>query len=303
MTIIDGIKFKLKPFYNQPHLWRYSNFNLIDGFFNRVQLTFHFKTFEFELREINYIFDNVGELISILDGIINSNLNFKFIKIDINDNSFIIEIKNLAYPYSDEIFKHIEWKIPYEFKYLNDLDYITIETNGNVYIRDFPSTGISNEYFYKHSFLHYDGVSFTCPIKSWLEFKNFMSKKLELESHQTIDEQKLSIQDEEFTVIGKSGCYMIQLAADIGTKKVKIGKSQDLQKRLNSIEYRNARWIRVANMKRKDECEKELIRAFNLKFENVRNADDGGFGREYFIGNMNEMIKEFERICDSYSIY
>ena len=96
------------------------------------------------------------------------------------------------------------------------------------------------------------------------------------------------------------GCYLIQLNCDKDTNKYKIGKSSNLLTRLKSTEYRNA-YIYIA-MFVQDEglCEQEIIRTFTDKFELVAEDEDGNFGKETFRGNIYEMIKLFQEVCNKY---
>ena len=47
-------------------------------------------------------------------------------------------------------------------------------------------------------------------------------------------------------------------------------------------------------------CEQEIIRVFTDKFELVAEDEDGNFGKETFRGNIYEMIKLFQEVCNKY---
>jgi hypothetical protein len=87
--------------------------------------------------------------------------------------------------------------------------------------------------------------------------------------------------------------YLIQDYNDLGTNIYKIGKtSQDYSSRLKGYP-KGTRTFRIIEV---DNCEKreiELIKIFNEKFTLYR-------GREYFTGNITEMINVFTDFCDKF---
>ena len=130
-----------------------------------------------------------------------------------------------------------------------------------------------------------DGQRCRCPLSKWNEYRKFMG---------------CSVVGEE-SMIGTSyphqGLYLLQLNCDHGTNKYKLGKAQDLLRRLKSTEYRNAFIICTSMSKDIDKCERELINEFNKRFVNVKNSDAGGFGAEMFMGNIYDMIDLFWSVC------
>lgn len=113
-------------------------------------------------------------------------------------------------------------------------------------------------------------------------------------------EHLLSIQANETNKRhGHQGCYLLQLAADKCTDCYKIGRSTNLLKRLNSVEYRNACIYCVMYVCDEVECERKLLKVFNEKFPIV-NINDETYGREKFQGNIHDIMKEFMSICWEY---
>lgn len=98
---------------------------------------------------------------------------------------------------------------------------------------------------------------------------------------------------------GHQGCYLLQLAADKCTDCYKIGRSANLLKRLNSVEYRNAYIYCAMHVRDEVECERKLLKVFNEKFPIVNN-DDKTYGREKFQGNIHDIMREFMAICWEY---
>ena len=97
------------------------------------------------------------------------------------------------------------------------------------------------------------------------------------------------------------GCYLLQLNADQGTNKYKVGQSKNVLKRLKSVEYRNAVIYESIEVLRYQPCEHEILKVFRERFEWVRNDITGGYGLEYFRGDINEMRKTFKEICMKYN--
>lgn len=118
----------------------------------------------------------------------------------------------------------------------------------------------------------------------WNEFKAFMAqdvKSSEIKSNH-------------------QGCYLLQRNCDEGSNKYKIGKSGNLLDRLKSAEYRNAFIYLAQFVQDEDACEREIIREFSSKFEVIKNDSTGSFGSETFAGDIKEMIKLFQEICDRF---
>lgn len=113
-------------------------------------------------------------------------------------------------------------------------------------------------------------------------------------------ERLLSVQANETNKQhGHQGCYLLQLAADKCTDCYKIGRSANLLKRLNSVEYRNACIYCAIHVRDEVACERKLLKVFNEKFPIVNN-DDETYGREKFQGNIHDIMKEFMSICWEY---
>ena len=125
-------------------------------------------------------------------------------------------------------------------------------------------------------------------INRYDEFKRFMSS---LKTKHT---------DPSTLTSAHQGCYLIQLNCDEGTNKYKLGKSENLLKRLKSAEYKNAFIYMVCYVSDIDECENELIREFTSHFTQVLSDDRGNYGREMFSGAINEMMDLFYEICSKF---
>ena len=104
----------------------------------------------------------------------------------------------------------------------------------------------------------------------------------------------------------RGGCYLIQLAHECSIRSniFKIGCTGNFHNRTfkPSPEYRNCRIIRTCGMSTSKSklCEDEIIMVFNRLFTNVEQAKDinsTAFGTEYFEGDENDIIDEFDRIC------
>lgn len=133
-----------------------------------------------------------------------------------------------------------------------------------------------------------EGQNCKCNINDWKIFKEFMGSSEEV--------------DEEIDIDGypHGGLYMLQLNCDKGTTKYKIGKAQNLLRRLKSTEYRNAFIMCVSTSKDINKCERELIQEFNKKFINIKTDSTGGFGSEMFSGNVYDMMDLFWQICSKW---
>ena len=96
-------------------------------------------------------------------------------------------------------------------------------------------------------------------------------------------------------------CYLLQIYADNGTDKYKIGRTNNIKSRLRSAEYRNAIVHETIQLNDSRKCESEIIREFKKEFVQVTKDDKGGYGKEYFRGELDEMLKKFKEICSKYS--
>lgn len=108
------------------------------------------------------------------------------------------------------------------------------------------------------------------------------------------------IKDKNNVKSNHQGCYLLQLNCDEGSNKYKIGKAKNLLERLKSTEYKNAFIYSTQFVQDEDACEREIIREFTSKFELVRHDTTGGFGSEMFAGDIKEMVRLFQEICNSY---
>lgn len=124
-------------------------------------------------------------------------------------------------------------------------------------------------------------------ISRYEEFKRFMKTLKETVDTTEYEDREMSHQ----------ACYLLQLFADRGTNKYKIGKSKNILTRLRSPEYRNAFIYLVCYVNDESACERELIESFQEKYAQVREDTEGGFGSETFSGNVNEMMDLFYSIC------
>ena len=95
-------------------------------------------------------------------------------------------------------------------------------------------------------------------------------------------------------------CYFLQICADNGTDKYKIGRTNNIKSRLRSAEYRNATVHETIQLNDSRKCESEIIREFKKEFVQVTKDDKGGYGKEYFRGDLDEMLKKFREICSKY---
>lgn len=108
------------------------------------------------------------------------------------------------------------------------------------------------------------------------------------------------IKDRSKVKSNHQGCYLLQLNCDEGSNKYKIGKAKNLLERLKSTEYKNAFIYSTQFVQDEDLCEREIIREFTSKFELIRYDTTGGFGSEMFAGDIKEMVKLFQEICNRY---
>lgn len=87
--------------------------------------------------------------------------------------------------------------------------------------------------------------------------------------------------------------YLIQDYNDLGTNIYKIGKTtQDYSSRLKGYP-KGTRTFRIIEVDNCEKRESELIKIFNDKFTLYR-------GREYFTGNITDMINVFTNFCDKF---
>ena len=99
---------------------------------------------------------------------------------------------------------------------------------------------------------------------------------------------------------GHQACYLLQMYADRGTEKFKIGRASNLLKRLGSAEYKNAFIILTCYVQNEVDCEKELISSFAKTFTRVKEDSEGSYGNEVFRGSLNQMMDLFWEICKKY---
>lgn len=144
---------------------------------------------------------------------------------------------------------------------------------------------------------------------SFSKFKNFLVdyyKKKKSESVDISDEvNAVNIVQIQHTIkIHHCGCYLIQLQQDIiaNNNVYKVGRSNDLLKRLNSTEYKKARIISVRGLEDSINCEKEIIQTFDSLFKPIKRSIIGSTGNEYFEGDIKMMRAIFEVICNKYEL-
>jgi len=85
--------------------------------------------------------------------------------------------------------------------------------------------------------------------------------------------------------------YLIQDINDIGTNIYKIGKTNQLPDQRFKGYEKGSYPFRISKVDNCNYREKELINIFKEKYELAR-------GREYFRGDLNKMIEDFNILCD-----
>ena len=95
-------------------------------------------------------------------------------------------------------------------------------------------------------------------------------------------------------------CYLLQVYADNGTDKYKIGRTKNIKARLRAAEYRNAIVHETIQLNDSIKCESEIIREFKKEFIQVTKDDKGGYGKEYFRGELDQIRIKFKEICSKY---
>ena len=95
-------------------------------------------------------------------------------------------------------------------------------------------------------------------------------------------------------------CYLLQIYADNGTDKYKIGRTKNIKARLKAAEYRNAIVHETIQLNNSMKCESEIIREFKKEFIQVTKDDKGGYGKEYFRGELDQIRIKFKEICSKY---
>lgn len=95
-------------------------------------------------------------------------------------------------------------------------------------------------------------------------------------------------------------CYLLQVYADNGTDKYKIGRTKNIKARLRAAEYRNAIVHETIQLNDSIKCESEIIREFKKEFIQVTKDDKGGYGKEYFRGELEQIRIKFKEICSKY---
>jgi hypothetical protein len=85
--------------------------------------------------------------------------------------------------------------------------------------------------------------------------------------------------------------YLIQDNRDIGSNVYKIGKTTQLPSDRFKGYAKGTYPIRISQVDNCHQREYELIDLFKKRYELYR-------GREYFEGNLNDMIKEFNNLCN-----
>ena len=95
-------------------------------------------------------------------------------------------------------------------------------------------------------------------------------------------------------------CYLLQIYADNGTDKYKIGRTKNIKARLKAAEYRNAIVHETIQLNNSMKCESEIIREFKKEFIQVIKDDKGGYGKEYFRGELDQIRVKFKEICSKY---
>lgn len=100
------------------------------------------------------------------------------------------------------------------------------------------------------------------------------------------------------------GCYLLQKDGDYVRKnnRFKIGKAKNLIQRLNAEVYRDAHIFCTRYVENINDCEREIIVTFTKLFKLIDICDEKGcHGKEYFEGDVNDMIIVFNMICSKYS--
>jgi len=95
-------------------------------------------------------------------------------------------------------------------------------------------------------------------------------------------------------------CYLVWCLSEHtrGIPIYKIGKTTNLYKRLS--DYRNAKIFSVNRVNDSDKCEEDIIKQFRTTFKLISKSSNTNCGNEYFEGDINEMIKLFNKICNNY---
>lgn len=124
-------------------------------------------------------------------------------------------------------------------------------------------------------------------IKSIIENTNISIPKIELKNY-------------------RSGCYLIQRQTDSIYKRVKIGQSEDLMKRLKGeSSYKNCVILSTqhVDLNKILLCENEIINTFTKEFKLINEAEEGNCGNETFeVNDLFKAIKLFNEICYKYFI-
>ena len=203
-----------------------------------------------------------------------------------NQNKFMYWIDGTIYSQYFKFHKPIELKMLNRLNVKTDSEKITISLRSlNAISKKHCGIPYIHNVIMKAVGFVKNGQNCTCDIVRWNTFKTFMGDE---------EEPNEVMQNDSHP---HQGLYLLQLNCDQGTDKYKLGKAQDLLRRLKSTEYRNAFIVCTSMSKDIDRCERELIEEFNKKFTNVKDSDAGGFGAEMFSGNVYAMIDLFWSVC------
>lgn len=104
--------------------------------------------------------------------------------------------------------------------------------------------------------------------------------------------------------LSHQGCYFIQCAADKNLHKYKIGRGEDVLKRITTERsYQNCKIISVNIVSDHIACEKMVIETFDKLFQKIEKDDEGHYGRETYYISPNKLHYAkhvFDDICDEF---
>jgi hypothetical protein len=119
------------------------------------------------------------------------------------------------------------------------------------------------------------------------------------EKYQKMLNMNKAVLDQAEQVVMNGYVYLLQREANLGSNIYKIGKSIDfVNSRSKSAEYRNAKIFMFQMVPDMSQCEKDMKKAFNVKFPFVKEGYQ--HGSEDFMGNVREMMREFMGITAWY---
>lgn len=209
-----------------------------------------------------------------------------------------VYIENLYYNYYlyGDIYHEDDNRSNPLFKAINDIKKIKwLGDEGYLNPNDMSNIMLSKDLSKYSAYLHFIGVererkTYFIKRNDYDKFKQYMNASV--------------IQEQDKISSLHQGCYFIQCEADKDLQKYKIGRGDNVLKRINTERsYQNCRVISINCVNDCVACERKIIITFDKLFEKIKNDDKGHYGNETYRIKDSEFRfakRLFDSICDEF---